>query len=371
MIKTNLLRLLTALSFLSIFTLSLSAQEKNDSVFTFRFYTGSNKFYAPGLNNGAELARMFDCVDKHKDLIKDHKIYLYVNGYSISKGSKAKNLIIAKIRSNRVKSELITRKGLKENNFITRNHVGDGNFVTVQLEVTPDAQESRTEEPEPIANEPGELIIAPVPDPEDEFTTVESETIDVQEPEESAVSETVEEILEGNPEDSAVEKSDSRFALKTNMLFYAILMPNIEVEWKFADRWSAALEWQGAWYAKNDPHKVYRLSTVIPEVRYWVIDRARWHGMYVGVFVGGGLYDLSNGGKGHEGGGGLVGVSAGYMWPISKHLSLDASLGVGYLRVRDKEYIPRDGHFLYQMTKNINYFGPLRLKLSLVWRIPK
>ena len=92
--------------------------------------------------------------------------------------------------------------------------------------------------------------------------------------------------------------------------------------------------------------------------------------MYVGAFVGTGKYDLSNTTKGHEGEGIMAGASVGYMWPISKHLSLDAGLGLGYMRLRDKEYIPTDGHFLYQFTRNINYVGPLRLKLSLVWRIP-
>ena len=163
-------------------------------------------------------------------------------------------------------------------------------------------------------------------------------------------------------------KSDGEFVLKTNLLYYAILMPNVEVEWKFAGKWSAALEIQGAWYAKNDPHKVYRVATVMPEVRYWVIERSRWNGIYVGAFVGGGMYDLCNGKKGHEGEGGLIGVSGGYMWAIGKHLSLDAGIGLGYLYARDKVYSPRDGHYLYQFTRNVNYFGPLRLKLSLVWR---
>ena len=147
-------------------------------------------------------------------------------------------------------------------------------------------------------------------------------------------------------------------------------MPNLEAEWMFTDRWSLALEWQGAWYTKKSPRKVYRLTTVTPEVRFWALDRGRWHGMYVGVFGAWGMYDLDFGKKGHEGEGWMAGASVGYMWPISKHLSLDAGIGLGFMRARDKVYEPRDGHFLYQMTKNINYFGPLRAKLSLVWRIP-
>lgn len=159
-------------------------------------------------------------------------------------------------------------------------------------------------------------------------------------------------------------------ALKTNLLYYAILMPNVEAEWMFAKRWSAALEVQGAWYSKENPHKVYRVATVMPEVRYWPIERSQWHGLSVGVFGGAGLYDLCNGKRGHRGESGLVGVSVGYIWPISKHLSMEGSLGIGYAHLRDKEYQPKDGHYLYQLTRNINYFGPLRAKLSLVWRIP-
>lgn len=163
----------------------------------------------------------------------------------------------------------------------------------------------------------------------------------------------------------------NRVALKTNLLGYAVLMPNLELEWMCAKRWSVALEVQSAWYSKTTPekHKVYRLATLTPEVRYWPIERKRWHGMYVGLFGGIGMYDLSKGKKGHEGEGFMTGISAGYMWPISKHLSLDAGIGIGYMRARDKVYVPLDGHYLYQLTKNINYVGPLRLKLSLVWRL--
>ncbi|MDE7427168.1 MAG: DUF3575 domain-containing protein [Muribaculaceae bacterium] len=178
------------------------------------------------------------------------------------------------------------------------------------------------------------------------------------------------EAVAGDLTESSQKRSFLPLALKTNMLYYAALMPNLEVEWHFRDRWSVALEGQSAWYAKENPHKVYRLATVMPELRYWVINRSRFHGMYVGVFGGAAWYDLCNGKKGHEGEGGLGGVSVGYMWPISKYLSLEAGIGVGYMRLRDKVYVPMDGHYLYQLTKNINYFGPLRVKFSLVWRLP-
>lgn len=352
--KTNPIRQLATTLLLLMLVFPLSAQEKADSVRVFRFYAGSDKFYAPGMNNGEELARLFDFVQQYKDMILAHDMMLHVDGYCTSRGSAAENLRVARTRSNRVKSELITRKGMKEDCFITRNHASDGDFVTVRVNIPRALIQSVPQE-------------APVQEP-----------LPVEEPRQEeavAVTEVIESVGSGDGDAPQAplftEKTDSRFALKTNLLYYAILMPNIEAEWKFADRWSAALEVQGAWYAKTPPHKVYRVATAMPEVRFWAIERSRWNGLYVGVFGGGVIYDLCNGKKGHEGEGGLAGVSAGYMWAVGKHLSLDAGIGVGYLHARDKVYLPHNGHYLYQLTKNINYFGPLRLRLSLVWRIPK
>ena len=56
------------------------------------------------------------------------------------------------------------------------------------------------------------------------------------------------------------------------------------------------------------------------------------------------------------------------MWPIGKHLSLEAAVGAGYLYTRYKEYEPRDGHYLYMRTKSLHYFGPLKLKFAIAWR---
>lgn len=365
-----------ALTLFMMLAFPLFSQETPDSLYLFRFFFGKNEFYAPGMNNGAELERLYNSVEQYKDRILNHELTLKVDGYCASRDTKAERQRIAKIRSNRVKSELITNKGLREDCFLTHNHPEQGDFVTIHFINTKDntpfipetllpeaapQPEAKVVEEEVVVEPPVEHvaeIIEEVPAP------VEKEE-PIVEPEESTPVQPPVEIL---PE--VIE--DSPWAVKTNLLAYLWLMPNIEVEWKFAERWSVALEWQGAWWAKlSDPRRVYRLSTVIPEVRYWVINRSRWHGMYIGAFVGGGLYDLSNSKRGHKGEGGLAGVSAGYMWPIGKHLSMDAEIGLGYMGARDKLYKPYEGHFLYQLTKNINYFGPLRLKLSLVWRIPK
>lgn len=159
-----------------------------------------------------------------------------------------------------------------------------------------------------------------------------------------------------------------RFALKTNLLYDAALMPNLELEWLIRPNWSVALEGNVAWW-KNDPkHQYYQILMISPEVRYHIKPRAPWHGMYVGIFAGGGKYDLENKKTGYHGEGVMAGASFGYMWPITRCLSLEAGIGVGYLYSKYKEYVPFDGHYLYQRTKTLNYFGPLKLKFSFVWR---
>ena len=65
----------------------------------------------------------------------------------------------------------------------------------------------------------------------------------------------------------------------------------------------------------------------------------------------------------------MAGLSYGYMFPIGRNLSLDAGIGLGYLYTEYEEYLPIQGHYVYQQTSRTNYVGPVKAKLSLVWRI--
>ncbi len=179
----------------------------------------------------------------------------------------------------------------------------------------------------------------------------------------------IEDISEYSSELQTIKEEQPRhlLALKTNLLYYLALMPNLELEWLIRDNWSVAVEGNVAWWGSYAKERSYRVALFDAEARYWIKPRAPWHGFYVGVFAGGGWYDLEKG-KGYYGDGGMTGLSLGYMWPIKRTLSLEAGIGAGYAYTRYKEYIPFEGHHIYQRTKEINYFGPLKLKLSLVWR---
>lgn len=221
-------------------------------------------------------------------------------------------------------------------NYLVRNIFPKMRKAVVDLQIVPKA--------EPVAVE--EVALAVVEEPLMEVVEVEK-IVYVEKP----------------------ECLSNRVALKTNLLYDAILMPSIEFEYKFNDRWSLAVEGNIAWWSKDSKHKYYQIMTLVPEVKFHFNPEKHWGGHYLGLFVGGGKYDLENGGKGRKGEGAMLGVSYNYNWSITDNFGIEAGLGVGGMFTRYKEYVPKNGEYVYQKTKNLWYGGPLRVKLALVWKL--
>lgn len=110
--------------------------------------------------NEAELERLYVLIDCHKAEIAAGRMPVHVDGYCASQPTAKENLNTAFIRANRVKSELITRKGLKETDFVTANYArayhNNKDMVVVTLripsakattETTPAKEEVEREEP--------------------------------------------------------------------------------------------------------------------------------------------------------------------------------------------------------------------------------
>lgn len=172
-----------------------------------------------------------------------------------------------------------------------------------------------------------------------------------------------------NGKPSGDEKKPLIFNIKTNMLYDAIGFPSLEAEIPIG-MWSVNIEGAVAWWSDSRNNTFYQLDMISPEVRRWFGTKDRWHGHYVGIFGIVGLYDLEwRGSKGYQGEYWSAGISYGYMFPIGKQLSLEAGIGIGYMRSEPREYLPMDGHYVYQQTTRINYWGPVKLKLGLVWNI--
>lgn len=219
------------------------------------------------------------------------------------------------------------------------------------------------EEVEPAAPEESEPVA-----PEEDMTPVApQENVKPVAPEEKAIPEAGDDATSVAPEKGY--EPLHRLALKTNIIYDLALMPSLEVEYMIDDRWSVNAEGEVAWWRKESKHKYYQIATLSPEIRYWFKTKKRWHGHYVGLFGGGSWYDLENGRRGYKGEFWKAGLSYGYMFPIGRSLSFEAGLGLGFLRTWYEEYLPIDGHYVYQQSSRTNWIGPVKLKFTLVWRL--
>lgn len=64
-----------------------------------------------------------------------------------------------------------------------------------------------------------------------------------------------------------------RWALKTNLLYDAILMPSLELEYLINEKWSVAAIGDVAWWSIKSKHKYYQIATIYPEARWWFKTR--------------------------------------------------------------------------------------------------
>lgn len=169
-------------------------------------------------------------------------------------------------------------------------------------------------------------------------------------------------------------KSPFYMAAKTNLLYDAALVPNIGAEFYLGDGFSIAGNWMYSWWHSRDWDWWHRTYGGDLEVRKYFGSLAAekpLQGWHVGLYGQMLTYDFEFGGRGYLGdrwtwGGG---VSIGYSLPIKRRFNLDFSLGLGYLGGEYKEYLPIDGCYVWQCTKDRNWFGPTKLEVSLVWLI--
>lgn len=239
---------------LALLSLPLSAQEKTDSVFCFRFVPEKDMFFIPYGENRHEFIRLLECVERYREEITDNGILLYVDGYCNSTESEAENLIIARTRANRVKSELIVRKRLKEACFVTRNRASGGDSVTVRIIVP--KTDRRTMEKEPSEKtEKAETVPAEKVE-EAETSPVANKSSEIQE------TSTKEEHSAEIPVGPA---GPYCFTLRANLLRWATLTPDLGIEWRVNPSWGIVVN--GSWtsWTWNDKDRRYALWEVSPE----------------------------------------------------------------------------------------------------------
>ena len=338
---------LTLFLWLMTVTFPVIAQQKADTTCIFRFVPQKDMFYVPWKGNDTELARLLEYIENNKATILDGKLPLLVDGYCKSQGSKAENLATAKIRANRVKSELIIRAKIKEENFITHNHATEGDFVTVRLTVP--------------------LKETAVTDAEAEARLAAEPTVAGRRERQKAEAEKTAQpnTLADTPSETKIT-TDYHLSLRANLLRWATLTPDLGLEWRICPSWGIAVN--GSWtsWSWSDKDRRYALWEVAPEVRYYMGEKKAWH---LGAMFKAGQfnYKLSETGKQGDLMGG--GITAGYRLRLNKALDLDFNLGLGYLNADYEKYEVIDGVRVRRGNETKDWWGPINAGVTLVWKI--
>lgn len=360
-------KILLVLTALLCHAATISAQHLSfatgETIVTFRFAPGEDMFYIPYGGNDAELSRLYALVDEYRAEITAGKLPIHVDGYCASLKSAEDNFKTAAIRSNRVKSELITNKGLAEEHFTTKNHAAaytapDGkgyrDMVVVTLRIPVKAEEPKPEvRPEPRPEPQPEAKPEPRPEPASE-----------KQP-------------QPQPEPTAEPVRPAKpycLSVRTNLLYDAFLTPTLGVEWRVTG--SAGIKVDGSYgYWGNEHGKVQKIWLVSPEARWYMGAEKRFYlglGANVGEYniykgMPGSLFDKDKGYQGKLYGGGLT---AGFQLPLSKSFGIDFNLGLGYTHFEyDSFTVINETRVFSERDKTKNFWGPTQAGITFVWTI--
>lgn len=392
--------MLKRLMFLSLFFLvavyPMKAQEKQDTTYLFRFVADKDMFYSPWNGNGEQLARLLKCVDENRSAIESGQMYLLVTSYGTDGNAGQPATEVAKVRRNRVKSELIMRGKVKETHFVTDRSFDAGytdengkslrNIVIVTLPASADkvteiaGEEAATKveaynkevsgeaERERIAAEKARVQAEEARMKAEEERIRQEEVRIVAEKNEAERKATEAEHTDAKGTTPKIQKEPEQYhvALRANLLRWATLTPDLGLEWRINSSWSIVAN--GSWtsWSWNDKDRRYAIWEVIPEVRYYIGEQKAW---YVGAMFKTGQFNYKLSGTGKQGdlmGGGITG---GYQLRLNKALSMDFNLGLGYLNADYEKYKVIDGVRVRQGKESKNWWGPVSAGVTLVWTI--
>lgn len=165
---------------------------------------------------------------------------------------------------------------------------------------------------------------------------------------------------------SEAQATPYHFALRANLLRWATLTSDLGIEWRINRSWS--IQVNGSWtsWSWNDKNRRYALWEVSPEVRCYIGKEKRG---YIGAMFKAGEFNYKLSTVGKQGdllGGGITG---GYQLKLNKSLSMDFSLGLGYVNADTEKYKVIEGVRVRQGNETKHWFGPIQAGVTLVWNI--
>jgi outer membrane protein OmpA-like peptidoglycan-associated protein len=173
-------------------------------------------------------------------------------------------------------------------------------------------------------------------------------------------------------------------ALKTNILLWGVLTPNIQLEIPLGTkgRWSIETEFFCSWWTWNRNTRAQQIMNLGVEGRYWLGNRERHHtldGWHIGLAAAVGYYDLElKRSEGWQGEYLNVYFNGGYQHRFGRHKQwlVDGGLGLGYIPTQHRHYLgssvypvgyeeSQDNHLMWQGTSWRHILGATHANISI------
>lgn len=186
--------------------------------------------------------------------------------------------------------------------------------------------------------------------------------------EEPAIETTLTEICE--------DKKMYPLAITTNLLCDVALTPNIGIKVPVGTHLTVGADWMYARWHRASRHRYWHLYGGNLDVQYRIGNvperYGRFAGHHIGVYASMSCYDFQFG----EHTGVLsdkynyaAGISYTYSMPVARRLNIEFGIGIGCLWGRYKKHHPIDDHDVWLSTHNLQWVGPTRAGISLVWTV--
>ena len=169
----------------------------------------------------------------------------------------------------------------------------------------------------------------------------------------------------------AADRKGYRLGIGTNLLYDALFIPNISLEFPLAAHWSAGVNCMYGWKERDARRPVYAYGGEL-HLRYWLKPGGRpLSGHHFGAYGQMLRYNIRHSGRGYlsDRWSYGAGIEYGYSLPLGNRLRIDMAVGAGYLTGICREYVRQDECDVWQATKRRHWFGPTKAEISLVWVI--
>ena len=178
---------------------------------------------------------------------------------------------------------------------------------------------------------------------------------------------------------ASLSLSAQKLTVKTNLLYDVTSTINLGIEAGLSPKWTIDVSGNfNAWTFRDN--RKWKHWLVQPEVRYWLCER--FNGHFFGFHLVGGIYNIGNIGtdfklfgtdfgslKDHRYEGWMTGagIGYGYQWLLSRHWSLEAEIGLGYIYTRADKYDCAVCGDRIKDNEPHHYFGPTKAAINLIY----